>query len=1014
MNQIVESAVASAVPSAGGSSGGASRLTHDVQKVMNIHHFEELKRLFEEEKSEETGGFPIDKFREVFGRVFHGMLSYDDITTLFMKIDANSDGNVSWDEFSTYMMMGTINSEEKMAILDELGQPFLGLENEPLRQNTVKVVQYFTKEKKYVSVSIDGSISVWSHEKQLIKTYSGRDIIGGKPWVTSACCMLDQGKVVIACDDSRIHIFDLFSISPRLLLTIGPMEHVPTAIDYHGKYDEQKNLVIWGDQAGNVHMLMFVAKSFLYRITDDKTVQLVSRIDLVRRSQSEPDGVSYKKRQVHLEAVTSIGYSTEFSSFISTSTDSQKSLSISTISRKQERSLRLSKGVTCYEVSRSPTFLITTGHDKIIRLWNPYVLQKPAGALTGHNARITHLRLNHDTGYLISMDEQRVILIWSIRSLTLVQTIQDLVNYRLDQPAASLLYNPESKCLIIGQESLVCYESYRKKQSTGIRSHDTPLVGALYNHSFHQIVSACKESVKVWNLATGEKLFQFRDLHDSLEITCMAFDKTQRRLITGSRNGQVRMWNFNNGQMLQSMRTTSQKDLTSVAYIQTTADKFIVCVGWDHSISLFSDNPGNMNCEPDREFNGTFMGRFDGHKNDILTLDYAAQKGLLATGSVDGEIILWNFSSGHVKGKLIVQDVEFKPATDRGVESVLFLEPAEDEDSIQEKYWPLVSCHGDGYLRFWDCEHRTLIKEIACKSQEKSGLTSLAYNKIGKELLVGDTDGNIRLFELSGLNANLRCTERKFWKAHLVRITSVEFVAVPPSILTSASDGTVRVWTPDGSHVGILGQEKPWLISNAMTYAPYPEDLSNTADDSPEAEKRREDVKLSVVRELGGNNMLGVTKLLVDKMEQELVLKLCTENIPSRLLRERVMEKAVAVKWQAAVEKRKRESGTNVTIDPAALETFRYFTLKPLEKSKKRVTFPNFRQDLTFHNLPTYDIQHIELPIRDDPSAQKLKNALPEEKTLTNRKFASLGINMQKTQGSYRNSGRLGFKKSNF
>jgi hypothetical protein len=55
------------------------------------------------------------QFREVFGKVFHGALSYDQLTTLFMKIDANSDGTVDWDEFSTYMMMGTINSEEKVS-----------------------------------------------------------------------------------------------------------------------------------------------------------------------------------------------------------------------------------------------------------------------------------------------------------------------------------------------------------------------------------------------------------------------------------------------------------------------------------------------------------------------------------------------------------------------------------------------------------------------------------------------------------------------------------------------------------------------------------------------------------------------------------------------------------------------------------------------------------------------------------------------------------------------------------
>ena len=37
------------------------RLTHDVQKIMNIHHFEELNKIFQEESPPDSGGFDMDK-----------------------------------------------------------------------------------------------------------------------------------------------------------------------------------------------------------------------------------------------------------------------------------------------------------------------------------------------------------------------------------------------------------------------------------------------------------------------------------------------------------------------------------------------------------------------------------------------------------------------------------------------------------------------------------------------------------------------------------------------------------------------------------------------------------------------------------------------------------------------------------------------------------------------------------------------------------------------------------------
>jgi Ca2+-binding EF-hand superfamily protein len=58
------------------------------------------------------------QFREVFGKVLGGNLSYDQMTMLFMKIDANSDGTIDWDEFSTYMMMGAIQMEQHVSPLD--------------------------------------------------------------------------------------------------------------------------------------------------------------------------------------------------------------------------------------------------------------------------------------------------------------------------------------------------------------------------------------------------------------------------------------------------------------------------------------------------------------------------------------------------------------------------------------------------------------------------------------------------------------------------------------------------------------------------------------------------------------------------------------------------------------------------------------------------------------------------------------------------------------------------------
>lgn len=62
---------------------------------MNIQHFEQLQGTFLEHVNEDgSNGFDIDMFRDVFSKVLGNNITFDQMTLLFMKIDANSDGSV--------------------------------------------------------------------------------------------------------------------------------------------------------------------------------------------------------------------------------------------------------------------------------------------------------------------------------------------------------------------------------------------------------------------------------------------------------------------------------------------------------------------------------------------------------------------------------------------------------------------------------------------------------------------------------------------------------------------------------------------------------------------------------------------------------------------------------------------------------------------------------------------------------------------------------------------------------
>lgn len=101
------------------SQSGSRDASSDIREHMNIQHFEEIQFTFLNHVNEDgSEGFYLEMFLKVFDKILGGNLSDDQLTTLFNKIDANSDGTVSWDEFSSYMM--TVSMEESISVTHSL------------------------------------------------------------------------------------------------------------------------------------------------------------------------------------------------------------------------------------------------------------------------------------------------------------------------------------------------------------------------------------------------------------------------------------------------------------------------------------------------------------------------------------------------------------------------------------------------------------------------------------------------------------------------------------------------------------------------------------------------------------------------------------------------------------------------------------------------------------------------------------------------------------------------------
>eukprot|EP00960_Hanusia_phi_P037172 752776-Hanusia_phi.AAC.1 len=127
-----------------------------------------LKERFDSADIDGGGSLDMQEFMDAFGSILNkdGSLTRDQIRRLFMQIDANSDGVVDWNEFSTYMLMesqmsGALVTEKtsKFFVSDAVG---LKQDEENFHNEHVDCLVIEPSGPYYVTSSKDGTIRIWS------------------------------------------------------------------------------------------------------------------------------------------------------------------------------------------------------------------------------------------------------------------------------------------------------------------------------------------------------------------------------------------------------------------------------------------------------------------------------------------------------------------------------------------------------------------------------------------------------------------------------------------------------------------------------------------------------------------------------------------------------------------------------------------------------------------------------------------------------------------------------------
>nr|XP_006816071.1 PREDICTED: WD repeat-containing protein 49-like [Saccoglossus kowalevskii] len=140
----------------------------------------------------------------------------------------------------------------------------------------------------------------------------------------------------------------------------------------------------------------------------------------------------------------------------------------------------------------------------------------------------------------------------------------------------------------------------------------------------------------------------------------------------------------------------------------------------------------------------------------------------------------------------------------------------------------LVSCGGNGWVRFWNTAKNALIGEFVAHQHVSSII--MAVDEQSHVLITGDTEGFVKVWNIQEYclrSSNELITEPPqmmvTWQPHADTINSLQLCVRNERLLiiSGSSDCSVALWDIYGNHIGVFGQEDHWKI---LPYEPPQEE----------------------------------------------------------------------------------------------------------------------------------------------------------------------------------------------
>ena len=774
----------------------------------------------------EMYGLDRDHFVNIFTQAFDKGTT--EIERLFDKLDANADGQVTCDEFLTYMVdknTRLLKTEETACLL-------------PSSRGSVKTLEYGAIDRiisvpgKRLFAVVEGqrNVLLWSQDNlELVHTVVTPTFPshGSTPLTDpefmdypTADSSLSSDSPPLAQATSRVvDVVYWEDGSNRFLVTLTDNSMFTpflTILDVQRGYREVACVPLPDTRTPTCMTVMTDPHGKSYFLVGQRdggcaSYEAPSARDLAQSKAEKkippPAKLHQLKRKLHGEglpdrthSVTRIKVLPVLGRTKVVSTGLDGVLSVANLENwsgatSAQRCQTQRQGLNSFAYSARHSCFATAGIDRTVRLWNADSCGM-IETLSGHKSAVVDVVVNDELHQIISASADHVVKVWDVRTYKCLQTISTAGEGRGNSPReelSALHYDAQSRSAVTAGAGVLATWGVEATPGSVVGKRDgedddmsaksaSAIVRALHCSVFQQLVTVSSNGVAiVSDMKTEQPVIRFGTGHSTM-VTAACLDARERRLITGSHGGSVHVHNFNNAALLHkfSPRGAEISELVALPRVTSSSSFSVVASCWDKRVCLWPDQ--------EQSNAGVDVMELSAHKTDVTCVAQYGQ--FLASASADGMLMIWHSRSVDFNFARLPKFKYLVPGSEgsRGRPSVTKLLHLPQQNK-------LLVCIQDGWMHLYSAQGQGLPK--ACVASAGDGVAAIALAPTDSEdesiVVTGDYRGRVVYWAVSGAGDRTILTEQGSWQhPDGAAITSISF-SIPPEEGAADFDVSPRV-----------------------------------------------------------------------------------------------------------------------------------------------------------------------------------------------------------------------------